>query len=75
MAAAFFTLGVCGLLGTDDILGECLSMLPPSLNLENASADTLFWNPACFILGNSFSWDDWSVPWIGPQRQNCIGTC
>jgi hypothetical protein len=42
MAAAFFTLGVCGLLGTDDILGECLSMLPPSLNPENASADILF---------------------------------
>ena len=34
VALTFFTLGVTGLIGSDDILG-------------------------CFIVGNSFTWDDW----------------
>lgn len=34
MALTFFTLGVVGILGSDDIL-------------------------CCFVVGNSFTWDDW----------------
>lgn len=34
VALTFFTLGVVGILGSDDIL-------------------------CCFIVGNSFTWDDW----------------
>lgn len=34
VALTFFTLGVVGLIGSDDIL-------------------------CCFVVGNSFTWDDW----------------
>lgn len=34
VALTFFTLGVVGILGSDDIL-------------------------CCFVVGNSFTWDDW----------------